>query len=204
MNRIVLSIWLAFVFAGLASAQSPSLPLYDAFQTFCVKTDGSPDAVEKAVKQAGGVPHVATPAEQQFPLLKGQTRSQWDVSVSGRALTVLAKYDAKGMVMLPNPTTSCMLMSNANEDGSIAALTNWVAVPPAQDLATLGKIYQYEQQGDHRTAMLMDQHDREAAIKILNVMAEGRYWTLMVMGGTDRASVILLHVLAKPASAVSR
>jgi len=203
MKRIAFAVLLSPAFAVFSSAQdmpeSP-LPLYDAFQTFCVKTKIAPDAVAKAIAQAGGTSHRATPSEQQFPMMKDQTRSRWDVTVEGHVFTVSMVFDKRGMIVLPNPTTSCLVMSSANEDDSITAITSWVGVPSAQDFAGLARVFQYEEAGDHRTALPVDKRDREAAVKKLNVIRKGQFWTLTVMGGKDSASVILLHALEAPAS----
>ncbi len=194
---------------GSASA----LPLYTAFKTFCVDTGAVPQAVNAAVKNAGGKPHDPAGGSTEDGTLPGapfpMTLSNWVVTVSGHHMLVnsgtsLPSRQYPFAKFPPHDFDSCDIQSFENEDASVTAIQKWVGMPPVRmaapsdadeyspDLAQYHYVYQVV--GSERMPM-KDKELVEAA------EVEGRYWSLVLLSDPRGAAVHYMHILPKPSSA---
>lgn len=192
--------------AGAADAPTPvfkPLPFFDAFETFCANTGGMPDAAEKAIKLAGGTPQTQTQEGAKLQADLGGQASHWSVTIAGHAMTVGLFMEKEVSAMMPNhPIFGCTISSPTNEDGSVAAIANWVGVPPKGVGATTPlflQTYQFEVQSDRHIPWDMDAGASvDTMVTRLEALVAGRVWAVTLFGDKDRARVMVLHFLATP------
>jgi hypothetical protein len=131
MRRLgpILIASVAILTAGV-EAQAHDPPLFAAFKAFCIDTGASPDAVKSAVEEAGGKQRVPPSAMEES--LWPMTMTIWDITTRGHSVFVSA-----GTLQVPpmggrpeENSDHCAVSSFVNEDASIEAIRNWVAVPP--------------------------------------------------------------------------
>jgi hypothetical protein len=196
---------LPFVFGATASlllastaicadqSNSSNTPLFDAFKRFCRDTGAEPERVRSAVEVSGGKSRgpAATLPDQSM------TTETWDVAVQSHQLLV-----SFGSARLPVKTArdfvSCSVSSFVNEDPSVTAIQDWVAVPPIRvsppnpssrfspDLTQYH--YGFEELGSVHVIPKDQSELRMAA-------SEGRYWGLVLLHTPRSASVQLTHEL---------
>jgi hypothetical protein len=191
-----------------ASARAASgMPLFDAFKTFCVDTGAKPSAVKAAVEAAGGKVRRQTDSAAQasgamgppFPL----TLTTWDIAVQGHTMMVDTgtSYPSRRLSASNSQTfdfDTCSIHSIANEDASVAAVRDWVGVPPAwvstsshsnkrwPDLTQYHYVYQTV------GTVHMGLADRDQGP---SAQTEGRYWGLVLLRDARGASLQLIHDL---------
>ena len=187
---ILIAILIA-TFDGPASADE--LPLFSAFQSFCVNTGGGADAVKPAVEMAGGK-LLKPPASSGGPY--PQTVTSWSITIADHKMIVSAGTARSpygpGRVADSN---HCTIVSYAKEDGSIAKIREWVGVPPSPYSTSDLVYYDFQEQGGARRPLPEDKSAFAA------IMAAGQSWTLTIIGRMGGpVSVQLMHLLgAKPA-----
>src|SRR5476649_1842329 len=113
--------------AADAQAQTVQPPLFATFKSFCVNTGAGPDAVKPAVEMAGGKPFKEGATSTPYPM----TTASWLITIDGHKMTVAAVSSrAPYGPGKTAGTNQCNINSDANEDSSIAAIQQWVGVPP--------------------------------------------------------------------------
>jgi hypothetical protein len=170
---IRVAAFLAIVIGGNglagAAAAAPASALFAAFRRFCIETSMRSEAVEAAVKQAGG-----KPIKLDFPSFG--IRKLWALQISGVALTVdwssLVRQQEPGSPADAEERLSCEVSSLSAEDGSIRAALAWAGADlPAP---TDGDVRHYFvlEGSSHRPAN--DARDMNSA------KAQGRFFELRV------------------------
>lgn len=182
---------LSATFGGPTSAEE--LPLFAAFQSFCVNTDGGADAVKPAVEMAGGK-LLKPPASSGGPY--PQTVTSWSITIANHKMIVSAGTSRSpygpGRVADSN---HCIIVSYAKEDGSIAKIQEWVGVPPSPYSDPDLVFYNYQEQAGVRRPL---PEDKSAMVAI---MATGQSWALTIRGPIGGpTSVQLMHLLGAKAA----
>lgn len=134
------------VIASSANAQNAETPLFATFKSFCIDTAAQPLAVKAAVEAAGGTQDPSGSVTGPFPM----TAAVWVITVGGRKMTVLA---GRGRVPPEPPQIVCSISSQDTEDASVAAIRDWVGVPPfspSQPLPSWLTIYKFQENGSVR------------------------------------------------------
>jgi hypothetical protein len=176
--------------AADAHAQAVQPPLFAAFKSFCVNTGAGPDAVKPAVEMAGGKPLKEDATSTPIPM----TLASWLITIDSHKMTVATVSSRVPMGHGKTAgTNQCNINSDANEDSSIAAIQQWVGVPPYRssiDGQTVFTYYDYQEQGLARLPLPTD----KAAVK--STMEAEHSWTLVVIKSQRMASISLTHMLA--------
>jgi hypothetical protein len=189
----ILVVILTATSSGPTSADE--LPLFAAFQSFCINTGAGPDAVKPAVEMAGGK-MLKSPASSggPYPMIA----MSWTITVDGHKMEVWAmtSHNPSGPGRVADGN-HCSITSFANEDGSIAKIQEWVGVP-ASSYSTPDLIYyDYQEQGQVRRPLPEDKSATAA------IMETGHSWTLTIRPKDGPPSVQLMHLLGvKPAPSV--
>jgi len=190
MRSYGLVVVTVIAFSTAARAQDVDQPFFAAFKTFCADTGAKPDLVKAAVEAAPfATPHDPPGSSTTVPF--PMTVASWDISWNGHKLTVTA-----GTTQTPygpdkvRDAIACSVLSFTNEDESIAAIRRWVGVQPDTNFPSSGTtIYNYQENGSERTAIIGDAVDRSADV-------EGRAWQLTVGQRPEGATVQMMHWLA--------
>jgi hypothetical protein len=187
-----------------------TLPLFDAFKSFCVETGAKPEVVNATVEAAGGKLHMPSvdttkgrdSMDSPFPL----TLTTWDITLKGHPMWVSSgtSYPSRKLGSAKNRVSdfdSCDISSFANEDASIEAIRRWANVepnevstnPPSAKWSPSLTMYFYSFQvsGSVHSAIA----DKG---QILKAEEEGRFWSLVIMQNSHSAAFQLVHDLPRP------
>lgn len=165
--------------AWAQSAPSRPLPLFEAFQSYCTKGDGS--AVETALTKGNATRVPLDPAQiAKAAAAKGMTdldMSMWDVSVPEHKMVLTLMVAKKGAPSVPKQFVfNCIIASTVNEDDSMAAAAKWAGVAPIQiTTPDQQKMYVFTfevQDGQHLILQPGTPEAQDAA-------AKGRIWVLL-------------------------
>jgi hypothetical protein len=133
--------------ATVAEAMPPTtdMPLYDAYQYFCVKTQIRLDEIAKAVQS----PTVVVTNFHKFPNLND---TQWEIKFEGRDMVINMHSGQSPNYRRPNQI--CEITSAHNEDASLAEIRKWLGAPPS---AVRGmEQYDFEWNGDKRVLISVE------------------------------------------------
>jgi hypothetical protein len=198
-KRLMIATALSVLLTGLAGAQDKPLPLSEAFQNYCAKSDGSPQAVEAAIARGNGkrlpIDPAVTAKAAADKGMPNQDISMWDVSVPDHKMMLTLTAHKSGLPYAPQELAfACMVLSTVNEDDSIAAVSKWTGVAPVQlspnDQQKIF-VYRFEVQGDQHLVLLPGSPGTQAA------EAEGRIWALIVVSMKEGGMVQLVRMAPK-------
>lgn len=203
---------IALAFAMSAGAQGDDLPLFTAFKTFCVNTRAEPGAVNAAVEAAGGKTHNPPGGSTEDGTLTGVPfplwLASWDVTVGGHDMLVNAgaAYPSRKFGSAKHPVSDfvdCSIDSHMNEDASVAAIRDWVGLPPlsastnsrtekwAPDLTQYH--YEFQMMGSKPTP-ITSQSEHAAA------ETDAQRWGLVLMRSPKSAALQLTRTLSTDVS----
>ena len=186
-TRAAFTIVAALAFAAQVHAQGGETPLFADFIQFCVDTGAMPEAVKATVEAAGGTLH-SPPGAASSPVPMMVTT--WEHFRSNQRLTISA-----GTQHVPATDNSlafdfhhCIATSFVNEDASMAAIRNWVGVPPDRNFGGL-MFYSFLAVGSERLPVT-DSSDRARSAR-----SQDGEWNLLIIQHANGGSVQLSHVL---------